>query len=209
MTMESRRLRVLIVDDLQTVLKGFQDILVYAKDIEIVDTANSAESAVRKTEILKPDVIMLDMSFNRDDTLGIQAIRKIRENSPLTRIMVHTAYEHLAEEARKAGAHKVYYKTDVNSLEEITQAIHDTYDCFDSPNPDMVKEKYEELTVREKEVLALLSQGYTNKKIATNLFITEATVRNHTQAIFGKLGVSNRTEAAALDHRFSLSNSIS
>jgi DNA-binding NarL/FixJ family response regulator len=207
-TAENKRLRVLIVDDLQTVLKGFQDILAYAKDIEIVDTANSAESAVRKTELLKPDIVMLDMSFSmHDDTLGGQAIRKIREVSPATRILVHTAYEDQAVIARKMGAHKVYYKTEVNSFDEITRAIHDTYDCFDDSIPAEVAQLYASLSPREKEVLALMTQGHTNKQIAKDLTITEDTVKNHTHNIFGKLSVSTRSMAIALVNKYHLSTS--
>jgi NarL family two-component system response regulator LiaR len=202
-----KKIRVLIADDLQPMLKGFQDILQFAADIEIVGMAASPEETVRMAGDLKPDVLMLDMVMDRYDlSKGAKVIRRVRDMSPQTRILVHTAYDNLIEEARRAGAHKAVSKIDINSLEEIQRAVHDTYDCFTPPIPEEMLEGLSQLTPREKEVLALITKGYDTKKIAEELVISRPTVKGHTTSIFGKLGVKNRNEAAALDHKYHLAD---
>ena len=202
-----KKIRVLIADDLQPMLKGFQDILIFAEDIEIVGLAESPEETVRMAGELQPDVLMLDMVMDRYDlSVGAKVIRSVRDNSPHTRILVHTAYDNLVGEAKKAGADKAVLKIDINSLKEIQRAIHDTYDSFSSPIPEEILEGQAQLTPREKDVLALITKGYDTKKIAEELVISGPTVKGHTTSIFSKLGVKNRNEAAALNHRYHLTD---
>jgi DNA-binding NarL/FixJ family response regulator len=130
----------------------------------------------------------------------------VRENSPQTRILVHTAYDALVEEAKRAGADKALLKIDINSLEEIRRAIRSTYNSFTAPVPEEILEGQAQLTSREKEVLVLITKGYDTKKISDTLVISIPTVKGHTTSIFGKLGVKNRNEAAALDHKYHLSD---
>jgi NarL family two-component system response regulator LiaR len=199
-------IRVLIADDHAVVRQGLRTFLELQDQIEVVGEAADGEQAVAETGRLKPDIALMDLVMPRLG--GEQAIRRIAEVSPATRVVVLTSF---AEDdklfpAVRAGA-AGYLLKDVQPR-ELVGAIRaaDAGETILHPTvaARLVKEvsgradqaPRAELTDRELEVLTLIARGMANKLIALELGIAERTVKTHVSNILGKLGLSDRTQAA-------------
>jgi two-component system, NarL family, response regulator LiaR len=195
---------VLIADDHAVVREGLRVFLALQDEIEVVAEAQDGEEALAAVERLRPDVALMDLVMPRLD--GIEAIRRIRERSPSTRVIVLTSF---ADEDRmlpavRAGA-SGYLLKDVQP-QELVRAIRTVHGGEALLHPSVVAKLMEEvadqsapddaLTAREQEVLALLARGLANKAIALELGVAEKTVKTHVSNILGKLGLSDRTQAA-------------
>jgi NarL family two-component system response regulator LiaR len=198
-------IRVVIADDHAVVRQGLRTFLELQDEIEVVGEAADGEAAVAETERLKPDVALMDLVMPR--LSGEEAIRRIAEVSPATRVVVLTSF---AEDdklfpAVRAGA-AGYLLKDVQPR-ELVDAIR-AADAGDTIlHPTVAARLVEEvagrppaprtpLTERELEVLALITRGKANKLIALELGVAERTVKTHVSHILGKLGLSDRTQAA-------------
>jgi NarL family two-component system response regulator LiaR len=199
-------IRVLIVDDHLMVRDGLRVFLSIYDDILIVGEADDGQKAVSLCDDIEPNVILMDLLMPNMD--GIQATRLIRAKDSSIQVIALTSFvdQELVEQAFKAGAIS-YLLKDVHSdklAESIreanrgratidsaaAQALVATADQSPSPGDD--------LTQREREILVLLVEGKTNKEIASNLSLSEGTVRFHVSNILSKMGASNRTEAVSL-----------
>jgi len=200
-------IRVLIADDHAVVRQGLRTFLALQAEIEVVGEAADGEEAAAAAERLQPDVALMDLVMPRLG--GIEAIRRIRELSPSTRVIVLTSFvdEDRMIPAVRAGA-AGYLLKDVQP-QELVRAIRTVHDGEALLHPAVVARLMAEvardgdrpdaaahLTDREREVLGLIARGHANKLIALDLGVSEKTVKTHVSNILGKLGVHDRTQAA-------------
>jgi two-component system, NarL family, response regulator LiaR len=200
-------IRVLIADDHAVVREGLRGFLALQEDVEVVGEAADGEEAVAAAERLTPDVALVDLVMPRVD--GIEAIRRIRAVAPQTRVIVLTSFadEDKMLPAVRAGA-VGYLLKDVDP-QELVAAVRTVNDGETLLHPAVVRELVREvaggrrepvrdnpLTAREQEVLGLIARGRANKAIAFELGVAEKTVKTHVSNILGKLGLSDRTQAA-------------
>jgi DNA-binding NarL/FixJ family response regulator len=201
-------IKVLIADDHHVVRRGLVFFLKTQKEIEIVGEAANGEEALTLVEKLQPDVVLMDLVMPVMD--GIEATKKIKELFPLTKILILTSFsdqDHVIP-AIRAGA-SGYQLKDIEP-DQLVEAIKSVYRGESQLHPKVTshvmahlsqsekKEEnlLEELTKREKEVLAEIAKGKSNKEIAASLMITEKTVKTHVSNILAKLNVADRTQAA-------------
>jgi two-component system, NarL family, response regulator LiaR len=199
-------IRVLIADDHAVVRQGLRTFLALQDEIEVVGEAADGQEALEAAQRLEPDVALMDLVMPRLD--GIHAIRAIREASPSTRVIVLTSFvdEDRMLPAVRAGA-AGYLLKDVQP-QELVRAIRTVHGGEALLHPTVVAKLMEAvagdgragpaevLTDREREVIALIARGYANKRIAFELGVSEKTVKTHVSNILGKLGLSDRTQAA-------------
>jgi NarL family two-component system response regulator LiaR len=200
-------IRVLVVDDHAVVRQGLRTFLELQGDIVVVGEAADGEQALSAVSALEPDVVLMDLVMPRLD--GVSAIERLREVSPATRVIVLTSFldEDKVLPAVRAGA-AGYLLKDVQPA-ELVRAIRivDRGEALLHPavaarvlrelaGDGARAERHELLTARELEVLALVARGRANKAIAFELGCAEKTVKTHVGNILGKLGLSDRTQAA-------------
>jgi NarL family two-component system response regulator LiaR len=200
-------IRLLIVDDHKIVRKGLTVLLSTEQGVEVVGEAQDGSEAVEKVASLKPNVVLMDLVMPRMD--GIEATRRITETQPNVKILVLTSFaaDDKVFPAVKAGA--LGYLLKDSSPEELLEAIHSVHRGEPSLGPVIARKVLHEishpgrekpttdpLTERELEVLRLISQGLSNKEIASKLFVAEWTVRTHVSNILSKLHLASRTQAA-------------
>jgi two-component system NarL family response regulator len=205
------RIRIVIADDHDLYRRGMQAVIGLEPDLEIVAEAASGVEAVEKVFEFEPDVVLLDVRMPGNG--GIEACTAIKEKAPGTRILILTASNEESDlfAAIKAGASGYLLKD--SPTEEIAEAVRLVHSGQSMIPPHMASLLIAEfsrlsnepakdaapgprLTDRELEVLALVARGKANKEIATMLFISENTVKNHVRNILEKLQLHSRVEAA-------------
>jgi len=202
--------RILLVDDHEVVRLGLKALLEHHRGFEVVGEAGSAHEAIEKVELLKPDVVVLDIRLPGGS--GIEACQHIADNFPQSKVIMLTSYaeDEMLFSAIRAGASGYVLKQIggedlVRAIEAVGrgEALLDpavTQRIFLEVRKAAKEEEasaFSNLTQQEKHVLLLVSEGKTNREIAKALFLGEGTVRNYVSSILSKLGVSNRAEAAA------------
>lgn len=209
---DKQPIRIMLVDDHAMVRLGLATMLRLIDGLELVGEAGDGDEAIHLCAQLEPDIVLMDMLMPKID--GITATRVIRQQNPLTRIIALTsvATDELIQSALEAGA-VGYLLKNVNA-EELSVAIRAVSSGLDALSPAAVSallrhkvvptpEDNNLLTPREKEVLALMVNGYGNAEIARELVVSPTTVKSHVSNILSKLNVTSRTEAVsfALRHR--------
>ncbi len=192
-------IRILVVDDHVIVRKGLVALLNTVEGLAVVGEASDGEEAIQAHRTCRPDVTLMDLRLPKMG--GVDAISKIREENPAARIIVLTTFDGDEDiyRALQAGA-KGYLLKGMDAA-ELTDAIRAVF-AGKSRIPPAVAEKLAgrmggpALTARELEVLRRIVAGRSNKEIASDLHISEATVKTHINSILSKLGVSDRTQAA-------------
>ena len=201
--------RLMIVDDHEVVRMGLRAALEVEDDFEVVAEAGTGREAIDKALAHRPDIILMDVRMDGMD--GVEACREIRSELPSTRVLMLTSFaeEETVVAALLAGAAGYVLKNVARArLLEALRSVARGESLLDSkikravverltsgdpkPSPD-----HDLLTDREREVLALIAEGATNKEIAAKLVVSENTARNHVSHILAKLGFSRRSEAAA------------
>jgi DNA-binding NarL/FixJ family response regulator len=198
--------RVLVVDDHPVVRQGLRSFLSSRGGIEVVGEAADADDAVAQAGRLLPDVVLLDLMMPGGGTT--RAIGNIRALSPTPRVLVLTSFgtEDQVLAAVRAGA-AGYVLKDVApaELEAAVHTVHRGGAVLDPQVAGAVMDEVarggggrpvDELTPREREVLALLARGLTNRQLADALFVSEKTVKTHVSSILSKLHLADRTQAA-------------
>jgi NarL family two-component system response regulator LiaR len=205
-------IRVIIVDDHLMVRDGLKVFLSTYEDLEVVGEAGDGAQAIAICPQVRPDVVLMDLLMPNVD--GPTATASIRADNPAVQVIALTTFteQELVQRAIEAGA-VGYLLKDVHA-DRLAQAIRDahhgrsTIDAAAAQSLIQAATKEAppgaDLTPREREVLALLAEGKTNREIAGQLFISESTARLHVSNILSKLGASNRTEAASLAHQHNL-----
>lgn len=202
---EGTPIRVLVVDDHAVVRGGLRLFLMAFDDLEMVGEAGSGEKALALCAEVRPDIVLMDLVM--PGMGGVDAIRLIRERYPWIKVIALTSFpeEELVQASLAAGAMSYLLKTiSANNLAAAIRAAH-------SGQPVMAPEATQallhrangpklgqDLTAREREVLALLVKGLSNAGIAERLSISESTAKFHVSNILSKLKASSRGEAIAM-----------
>lgn len=211
-----RRLRILVVDDHEVVRLGLRLLLQNRPEFELVGEAETGAQAIALAERLRPDLVILDVRLPDRD--GLEVCRELTQRFPSIRVLILTAYpdEEFIGRAIEVGASGyVLKRAGSRELMQALEALARGEAILDPAITRKVLEQFrqraraaqadafKDLTPRERQILARIAEGKTNKEIAEELFLTEKTVRNYVSIILDKLGVSNRVEAAAyaLKHR--------
>jgi DNA-binding NarL/FixJ family response regulator len=194
-------IRVLAVDDHPLIREGIAALIANQRDIELVAEASSGREAVEKFRSVRPEVTLMDLQM--PEMSGIDAITAIRGEFPTARIIVLTTYEGdaLAERALKAGAQAYVLKGLIG--QDLMETIRVVHAGSKRISPDVAMQLASHagesgLSAREIEVLSLVAAGQSNKIIAAQLFISEATAKGHVKNILAKLGANDRTHAVTL-----------
>jgi DNA-binding NarL/FixJ family response regulator len=199
--------RIVLADDHPVVRGGLRALIATIDGIEVVGEAGDGEAAVREAQLLRPDVVLMDVRM--PGLGGVEATRRIRESTPETAVLILTMYDDDATvlTAMRAGARGYLLKG--AEQEEIVGAIRAVVagqaifgpgiasrvlDYFAAP-PVPAAEPFPELTDRERDILDLLASGHRTAAIAERLFLSPKTVSNHLTNVFAKLEVADRTEA--------------
>jgi DNA-binding NarL/FixJ family response regulator len=198
-------IRLVVVDDHPIVRQGLTAALEDEADFQVLAAVSSAEEALASIARLRPDILLLDLEL--PGLGGVDAIPRLVEASPSTKVLVFTAYD--TEErvlgAIRAGARGYLLKG--AAVAEIARAIRDVASGGSALEPRVAAKLVaavrlprapDHLTDREREVLRLIAQGLPGKQIAHALGITERTVKFHTASLRHKLGADNRAQAVAL-----------
>jgi NarL family two-component system response regulator LiaR len=208
---EQSVIRVVVVDDHDMVRRGLATYLKTHPDISLVGEAGDGLQALELCQQLQPDVVLMDLMMPAMG--GIEATRRIRAEYPLTQVIALTSFQDkkLVEGAIRAGA--ISYLLKKVTGDDLAAAIRSAHTGQGTLSPEVTKEIIkpdpgpqvgEDLTPREREVLALMVEGLTNPEIADRLTISRATATSHVSHILHKLGVSNRAEAIVLAVRSNL-----
>ncbi len=200
-------IRVLLADDHASVRDGLRALLEESQDVEIVDVAADGLETVRKARELKPDVVVMDIGMPHLG--GIEATRRVLRDSSGTRVLIlsqHGDSDHVLDAVR-AGASGYLLKRDAGA--ELAQSIRDVHQWGGVLHPAAAKilmesyrqcecvqrlDSYERLTDREREILILVAEGYTNQQIANMLHVSPKTVDGHRGNLMSKLDLHDRTE---------------
>jgi DNA-binding NarL/FixJ family response regulator len=196
--------RVLVVDDHALLRTGVANIINQESDLRVVAEASNGLEAVAAYERHRPDVTLLDLRMPVME--GVEAVRQIRERDPNAKVIVLTTYDTDEDISRalKAGA-KAYVLKDI-SADGLIGCIHDVLAGKTYLAPAAAAKLAEgvtrvQLTPRELSTLRLIADGRSNKEIASELHISERTVKTHLGHLFDKLGVTSRTEAVKIATR--------
>jgi two-component system, NarL family, response regulator DevR len=209
-TKDPRRIRLLIVDDHQVVRVGLMTLLAHYPDVEVVGEAGTVRLAIEETLRLRPDVVLMDVRLS--DGNGFDACRLIREQAPEVRVLFLTSFpdEQIVMESIDAGADG-YLLKEINE-EGLVRAIRDVaagqsildpaitrrvLERAKTPGAPSSRERWAALSPQERRVIALVSQGKTNKEIGLQLELSDKTVKNYLSNVLEKLGLSRRSQAAA------------
>jgi len=210
-------MKVIICDDQAIVRDGLELLLKLEKEIEVAGLAQDGAQAIDLVGMAHPDLVLMDLMMPGMN--GVEATRRIRAEHPETKVLVLTTYEddEWVFDAIRAGASGYLLKDTPRA--RVIEAIRGTVMGKSYLDP-MVAGKIlgqvasnqeqpatlitEKLTGREVEVLRLMAHGFSNADIADRLHLSEGTVRNHVSAIFSKLDVTDRTQAAIIAIRHGL-----
>lgn len=214
--------KVLIVDDQNLIRDGLSSVLGFRPEVDVVGTAENGQKAVAGATKLKPDVILMDIRMPVMD--GITALRKIKEQQPDIKIIMLTTFddEEYILKSIKAGAEGYLLKdipTDdlVRALQQVHSGTFQAARAVISrlsemlegtsssktgvPELDNLRECYEELSEREKDIFRSLGQGMTNRQIAEHLNLTEGTVKNYMTNILAGFDMRDCTQLALLAYK--------
>ncbi|QMV24026.1 response regulator [Streptomyces sp. SCUT-3] len=199
-------IRVLVVDDHQVVRRGLRTFLEVQEDIEVVGEAADGDEGVARAEELDPDVVLMDIRMPGSD--GIAALRTLRERGVRARVLVVTSFTErrtVVPALREGAAGYVYKDVDPDALAAGIRSVHaghvllqqEVAEALLSPERDDPPQgRGGTLTEREREVLALIAGGRSNREIARALVLSEKTVKTHVSNILMKLDLADRTQAA-------------
>ncbi|MBI2902082.1 MAG: response regulator transcription factor [Candidatus Methylomirabilis oxyfera] len=201
---------MLIADDHTLFREGLSALLAREPDISVVGEATNSLEALRMAKALQPDVMLLDIRM--PGTSGLEVLHRIREEGPKIKVLVLSGFfeEELLVEAFEHGAKGYLQK--ITTHAELVKAVRATHagEVWAEPKvlsqvldsllekvnaPHLaLSEMHSELTDREKEVVQRVTQGQTNKEIATDLGISEKTVKSHLSNVFNKLNIGRRLQ---------------
>jgi NarL family two-component system response regulator LiaR len=199
-------IRIVLADDHAVVREGLRAFLELQEGIEVVGEAADGEEAVEEAERLRPDVLLMDLVMPRLD--GVGAMRELRRRRPEIRVIVLTSFaedERLLPAIQAGAAGYLLKNVEPRELARAVRAAHEGQALLDPAVAARLVEAIAQpageppraaLTPREREVLALVAHGLSNKRIARELAVSEKTVKTHVGHVLAKLGATDRTEAA-------------
>lgn len=203
-------IQILLVDDQDIIRQGLKVLLQLEPDLTVVGEAENGQVALRQAASLNPDLVLMDVRMPVMD--GVAATRQLLQQNPNLKILVLTTFDNDIDvmESLRAGA-KGYLLKDTPS-EELAQAVRNVHRGYSQFGPGILEkvvpqvtatEQIEvpppvlaELTPRELDVLHLIAAGCSNREVASQLYISEGTVKNHMTNILSRLGLRDRTQLA-------------
>ncbi len=204
-------IRVLIADDLGILRQGIKAVLEQDPDIQVVAQASDGEEAFNLCVQYSPDVVLMDMRMPGTD--GEYGTQRIKEKYPDIRVLILTTFDddETVSSAISSGADGYILKEMENN--KIIQSVKAVYNGINVLGPNVYSglqkkitgsyqkssdcsDSASKLTKREKDIIILISEGMDNKKIASELFLAEGTVRNNISRMLDKLGLKDRTQLA-------------
>lgn len=206
----TRSVRVFLLDDHEIVRRGVADVLNAEEDLDVVGEHGSAAGALAAIAACKPDVAVLDVRLG--DGSGIEVCRDVRAEHPEIACLMLTSFsddEALLDAAMAGAAGYVLKQIRVNDLTESIRKVADGVQLLDRAEVRMRMRRLSEteqgvlrsLTPQELRIFELIGEGLSNRQIADEMFLAEKTVKNYASNLFSKLGISRRTQAAALAAR--------
>ena len=209
--------KIVICDDQKIVCEGLQTIINADPDLEVVGTAYDGEEVLDLIKATMPDLVLMDLKMPKMN--GVLATRKIKEDYSNIYVLVLTTYDddEWIFDAIRSGAAGFLLKDTPPT--ELIRSIKGTLEGMSFIDPQVAGKLLSEyadnfgksqppshytFTERERDILDLLSKGFSNSEIADKLFLAEGTVRDYTSVLLKKLGVSDRTQAAILAIRYGL-----
>ena len=214
---EARPLRLLVVDDHEVVRQGLVSLLERREHFQVVAEAGTAAEAVEMARKFEPDLVVMDVRL--PDGSGIEACREIRAEFPATRVVILTSYpdEEAVLSAIIAGASGYLLKQIrgrdlVSALESVGRGESLLDPAVTEKVLDRVRriatgtytDEMAQLTQQEQKILLLVAEGKTNKEIASEVFLSDKTVKNYVSSILSKLNLERRAQAAAFVARHRL-----
>jgi len=209
-------IRVLVVDDHLVVRRGLRSMLADAENVQVVGGASNANEAIERVGSLQPDVVLLDIKMPGMD--GLRLIRFLKQEHPQVKIVMLTIYddEQFLVEAFRAGAHGYLLKNVgreelLNVLRTVSQGkrmlSEELMDSVLSQFGDLAQKQAQSrfgLSDIEVDLLSMVAQGATNRKIAERMYWSEATVKRKLSDVYRKLDVLDRAQAVAVATRHGL-----
>ena len=203
-----RRIGVFLLDDHEIVRRGVKELLESEPDIVVVGEAGTAESALARIPALKPDVAVLDVRL--PDGNGVSVCREIRSKMPQVACLMLTSFgddDALFDAIMAGAAGYVLKQIRGTDLVGAVRTVASGESMLDPEAASRVMKRMRDqatrsdplagLTEQEKKILELIGEGLTNRQIGQRLFLAEKTVKNYVSALFAKLGMERRTQAAA------------
>ncbi|RPF25629.1 LuxR family two component transcriptional regulator [Georgenia muralis] len=195
-------IRVMIIDDHEVVRRGIAEIVDRAEGLTVVAEAGSVAEAVRRAQLVRPEVLLVDLQL--PDGTGIDIIATLREKVPDARPIVLTSFDDddALASALAAGA-KAYLLKTVRGAEiaDVVRAVAAGRTLLDERTVTRRRADHEDptadLTPSERRVLELIGDGLSNREIGDRLGVAEKTVKNHITALLSKMGLQRRTQVAA------------
>ena len=200
--------KVLVVDDHAVFRYGMRAMLANAKGFEVVGEAATGEEAVEKAAEMHPDIVLMDIQMSGMN--GIEATRRILQSNPDVSVVVVTMFgdDESVFLAMRVGARGYVLKgADAEEVMKVLRAVANgeahfgpeiakrLMSFFSAPRPAPPSEEFPELTAREVEILDLIARGLSNREIASRLYLSPKTIRNHVSNVFLKLQVADRAQA--------------
>ena len=207
-TLAARKIAVFLLDDHEIVRRGVRELLEAEPDIAVVGEAGTAESALARIPALHPDVAVLDIRLPDSD--GVSVCREIRSRMPEVACLMLTSFgddEALFDAIMAGAAGYVLKQIRGTDLVGAVRTLASGGSLLDPQAASRVmrrmrdqavrRDPLAELTGQERRILELIGEGLTNRQIGEHLFLAEKTVKNYVSALFAKLGMERRTQAAA------------
>jgi len=201
-------IRIMIADDYEIIREGIKRVLEFEDNIKVVAESVDGNDVINQVKILKPDVLLLDMSMPGHS--GLEILKLLRGENLEIKIIILTIERgaDIINAAIEAGADGYVVKESTTA--EIVEAINTVYEgkkyldkslmglMFNKYNQQNKESVFDELSERELEITYWISKGYSNKEIAGELYLSEKTIKNNLTRIFKKLEVKDRVHAAVL-----------
>lgn len=208
-------IKIVLADDHILIREGIKKLLEFDGSIEIISEAGDGVECLEILKVIRPDVLLLDI--NMPKMSGIDVLEELKSNSSEVKVLmltVHNENEYLVKAIDIGAEGYILKDADFMELKKAITTIMEG-EAYIQPNllpslnsrlikRDIEKEKLNQLTKRELEILAQIAGGLFNKEIGNNLNISERTVKNHISSIFKKIEVSDRTQAAV----FAIKNDV-
>ena len=201
-------MKIIIVDDDCLVAGALKTILEVNEDVKVLDTGSDGKQACQLYKKYKPDVLLMDIRMKEMD--GLEASERILKMDPKANILLLTTFsdDEYIVKALRLGAKGYLLKQDYGSILPALRAVYSGQTVFGteivSKIPDLLQgeKRFDyssyDINERELEIIELISNGYSNKEIAAELFLSEGTVRNYLSTILEKLQLRDRTQVAVV-----------
>jgi DNA-binding NarL/FixJ family response regulator len=204
------KIRVLLVDDHSFIRRALKISLGDEASLEIVGEAENGEVAIAQVELLKPDVVLMDIQMPIMD--GVETTRHICDRAPETKVLILTiddTDENISQALKYGASGYILKNTPPEELAFAIQAVYRGYMHLDlnlgrrviariPETTDVSIADWSKLTPREQEIVQLIATGANNEEIANQLYISPRTVKNHITSILSQLNLRNRTQIAIL-----------